>query len=60
MKTYTLELTGPDIALIGSLFDEQPYKLVAPLIQRMQAQINRQDTEPPAPQTPAVDPASEA
>jgi hypothetical protein len=39
---FKIELTAEDIELIGRLLDEQPYKIVAPLAQRVQAQINAQ------------------
>jgi hypothetical protein len=42
LVTFKIELTSEDIELIGRLLDEQPYKLVAPLAQRVQAQINAQ------------------
>jgi hypothetical protein len=40
--TFKIELTADDIELIGRLLDEQPYKLVAPLAKRVQAQIDAQ------------------
>lgn len=39
---FKIDLTADDIELIGRLLDEQPYKLVAPLAKRMQAQIDAQ------------------
>jgi hypothetical protein len=42
LVTFTIELTAEDIELIGRLLDEQPYKLVAPLARRVQAQIDAQ------------------
>lgn len=44
LVTYKIELTAADIELIGQLLDEQPYKLVAPLAKRVQAQIDAQQT----------------
>ena len=42
LVTFKIELTAEDIELIGRLLDEQPYKLVAPLARRVQAQIDAQ------------------
>jgi hypothetical protein len=42
LVNFKIDLTSQDIELIGRLLDEQPYKLVAPLVQRVQAQINAQ------------------
>lgn len=42
LVNFKIELTSEDIELIGKLLDEQPYKLVAPLAKRVQAQIDAQ------------------
>lgn len=46
---FTIELTAEDISLIGTLLDEQPYKKVAGLVQRVQAQITKQLNPAPSP-----------
>jgi hypothetical protein len=43
LVNFKIELTAEDIELIGRLLDEQPYKLVAPLAKRVQAQIDAQN-----------------
>jgi thioredoxin-like negative regulator of GroEL len=43
LVNFKIELTAADIELIGQLLDDQPYKLVAPLARRVQAQIDAQN-----------------
>lgn len=46
---FSIELTSEDIAVIGTALDEMPYKTVAALAQRIQAQINQQVERDAAP-----------
>ncbi len=39
MNTHTIELTDADLELLGRLLPEHPYKLVAPLISKINAQL---------------------
>lgn len=45
---FNIQLTDDDINFIGTLLDEAPYKLVKPLADRLQAQINAQLAPEPA------------
>lgn len=59
LVNFKIELTASDIALIGSLLDEQPYKRVVDLVRRVQAQINEQEQAALAP-APSETPVSAA
>lgn len=58
MNTFNVALTAEDIDLIGSLLDEQPYKKVVGLVNRVQAQINAQIAATVASAAPPDAPAS--
>lgn len=40
--TFNIQLSGQELELIGKLISEHPYKLVAPLIQNINEQIQEQ------------------
>ena len=40
--TYTIALTADELDLLGRLLPEHPYRLVAPLIAKINAQIQAQ------------------
>ncbi len=61
-KTYRIEaLTRDDVLRIGAGLGSLPYRDAAPLIQKLQRQIEEQDKSPPSPpvekpvQTPSKD-----
>lgn len=51
---FNIQLTDDDINFIGTLLDEAPYKLVKPLADRLQAQINAQLAPEVANPEPAI------
>jgi hypothetical protein len=42
LVNFKIDLSANDIELIGSMIDEQPYKLVAVMARKIQAQIDAQ------------------
>lgn len=42
MTTFKIELTEQDIILIGKILPEHPYKLVAPILDKFNQQIQEQ------------------
>ena len=40
--TFNIELTEADLVLLGQLLPEHPYKLVAPLLDKINGQIQQQ------------------
>lgn len=53
---FTLHVTEAEVNLIGQVLQEAPFKIVAPLIQKLQQQVNEQNA--PNPDSPApADPA---
>ncbi len=42
VQTYNLNLTGPEIAYIAQALQTRPYADVAPLLNKMQQQVNAQ------------------
>lgn len=57
---FNIELTTADIALIGKLLDEQPYKTVSDLVRRVQAQIDTQQAHPAVEIAATDEPVAEA
>lgn len=57
---FNIELTTADIALIGKLLDEQPYKNVSDLVRRVQAQIDAQQAQPTVEIAATDEPVTEA
>jgi hypothetical protein len=47
-KTYNLNISHEDLQAIGRALDDRPYKEAAPIIQRLNQQIQSQ-AKPPAP-----------
>jgi hypothetical protein len=46
-KTYTLTLTGAEVATIAGVLNEAPYKIAQPILEKLIAQ-----TKPPTPEPP--------
>lgn len=40
--TFNIQLSGQELELIGKLLSEHPFKLVAPLIQKFNEQVQEQ------------------
>lgn len=55
---YTLTLSAEEVNYIGNVLQQQPYKDVATLLAKLQAQVNKQNADaakvvpPPAPEKP--------
>lgn len=47
MKDYMLQVTEAEVNIIGQILAEGPYKIVAPLIVKLQQQVNEQNTPAP-------------
>ena len=53
-KTYSLTLTAPEVDIIGKSLVEQPYKIVAPVFDKLKKQVEDQNKPPvEAPKEPA-------
>ncbi len=50
--TYTVKVTEADLRVIAAALQELPYKLSAPLLAALQAQVNEQDKPAPAGRDP--------
>ena len=46
-KTYTLTLTGQDVATIAQVLNEAPYKLAQPILEKLSAQTKPKDEPKP-------------
>lgn len=46
MNEYLFKFTPADIAVLDKALQEMPYRLVAPLIAKINAQIKAQEQEP--------------
>lgn len=55
-KKFNLEVSGADITLLGEALGMLPYGKVAPLMQKLQVQINAQQPVPSATPTPVPAP----
>lgn len=42
MQTFTLKLTGEELELIGRMLPDHPYKFVAPILDKINRQIQEQ------------------
>ncbi len=49
-KEFDLKVTGADIAILGDALGMMPYAKAAPLMQKLQAQINIQNNPAPKPE----------
>lgn len=57
-QTFTFTLTTEDLQIIGKALDERPFKEVAPVIQKLNTQIQNQPVKEKEQATPqAVPPA---
>lgn len=50
-KTFKLTVTSEDLQIIGTALDDLPFKKAAPLIQKLNQQIQMQTTPPAKPDT---------
>lgn len=54
-KTFTLALTGAELMTVGQALGDLPYKVVQPLLEKLNAQIAAQIAPAePAPTAPAI------
>lgn len=49
MSEYLLKLTPADIAVLDRALQEMPYRLAAPLVDKLNAQIREQQQRPEVP-----------
>ena len=54
--TYSFILTGEDLQIIGKALDERPFKEVAPLLQKLNTQIQNQTNKEKGQVTPQPSP----
>lgn len=54
--TYSFTLTGEDLQIIGKALDERPFKEVAPLLQKLNTQIQNQANKEKGQVTPQPSP----
>lgn len=52
-RVYVLTFTAADIQVLGNALNERPFREVAPLINKLQQQIQAQEAKPVPPATPA-------
>lgn len=55
-REFTLRVNQKEIDILGRSLGKQPFDEVAPLIQKLQHQIQTQNTPPTQPQQPPVAP----
>lgn len=56
MQEFTLTLSAAEVNLIGALLVKQPYEQVAPLIAKLNSQLNEQQPRPAADEAAAPKP----